>query len=259
MYEAIGRGLTLWARNIPLLSAITLTVWLPGNIAINYVASQSDSDTVTPADFWLPTGIETIFGPLCVGAVIYALDRRWQARRVGYVESMRAGFRCWGRLFITTLLADFLVGLSCLLLVVPGIILALRYSLIGMAVVLEGRSGDSARSRSTSLMRGRMWGVFGIVVVSYGFLLGLVGALYLALAFVYESTPMTDFQYSIGETVVDSLLDVLSVPVLAMLFCIFVQASGRETELEVVIEQIAEETPHAPFDNSNPYHPPSSQ
>ena len=81
MYEAIGRGLTLWARNIPLLSAITLTVWLPGNIAINYVASQSDSDTVTPADFWLPTGIETIFGPLCVGAVIYALDRRWQARR----------------------------------------------------------------------------------------------------------------------------------------------------------------------------------
>lgn len=259
MYEAIGRGLTLWLRNIPLLSALMLTVWLPGNAAITYMALQSDPDSVTPADFWVPTGIDTIFGPLCVGAVIYALDRRWQNRQVGYIESMRVGFRCWGRLFITTLIADLLVGLSCLLLVVPGIILALKYALIGMAVVLEGRSGDSARSRSTHLMRGRMWGVFGIVVVAYGLLLGIVGGLYIALTVAYESTTMTDLQYSIGEIAIDSLLDILSVPILAILFCIYAEASGREKELEAIIEEIVDDGTRVPFDNSNPYHPPSTQ
>ncbi|MEO8496501.1 MAG: hypothetical protein ABI614_15640 [Planctomycetota bacterium] len=114
MYEAIGRGLTLWLRNIPLLSALILTVWLPCNIATNYMASQSEAESLAWSDFWLPMWIDSIFGPLCIGAVIYALDRRWQGRQVGYFESLRVGFRCWGRLFVTAFIADLLVGLSSL-------------------------------------------------------------------------------------------------------------------------------------------------
>lgn len=257
MLEAIGTGLMLWLRNIPLFNSLVLTVWLPGNIAINYVAAKFPIETITWYDFWLPIGIELIFGPLCLGAVIYALDRRWQDRQVGYVESMRVGIRNWIRMFIATLVANILIGIGCILFLIPGIILALRFSLLGMTVILEGRSGEAARSRSSDLMRGRMWAVLGIVVVSYSLILATVGALYVPLDIVYESTTMTDFQYYAVATGLDSALDLLDVPVLAILFCVYARASGRQRDQETPDKEIESIAAPVPFlDDGNPYLPP---
>jgi len=258
MFAAIGTGLTLWVRNIPLLSALVLTVWLPGNVVLNWIAWQSQTESLTWSDFWLPMGIDSIFGPISVVALVYALDRRWQARQVGYFESMRVGLRFWVQLFTTSLVADTLIGLGCLLFIIPGIILALRYALIGMAVVFEERSGDSARLRSTDLMQGRMWAVLCIVSVSGGLLIALAVGLYVPLDLAYESTTMTDPQYYVLATGIDCLIDILSVPILAMLFCIYVQASGRVRLQDIQNDPIDLTSTHLPLplDDGNPYSPP---
>ncbi|MBP86960.1 MAG: hypothetical protein CMJ64_09615 [Planctomycetaceae bacterium] len=105
MLEAIANGFMLWLRNLPLLSALVLTVWLPSNILLNYAISQADADS--PAtEYWIPIGLEALFGPLCLGAIVYALDQRRQNRPAGYFQSLRAGFRFWGKLFFTRLIAD---------------------------------------------------------------------------------------------------------------------------------------------------------
>lgn len=258
MFEAIGTGLTLWVRNIPLLSAIVLTIWLPANAVSSWLASQSQSELAVWPEFWLAMGIGTIFSPICTGAVIYALDRRWQAKPVGYVESMCVGIRCWWRFFTTSLVADILIGLSFFLFIIPAILLALRYSLIGMTVVLEERSGVSARLRSADLMRGKLWAVLLIVVVSYMLFVAVAGAFSFPLEWVRASTTMTDLQYYAASTVIDCVTDILSVSVSAVLFCIYVQSSGREKLPDFPDEPIDVTSRLLPLpeDDGNPYSPP---
>ncbi len=47
-----------------------------------------------------------------------------------------------------------------ILLVVPGIVLTVRYAFIDAVVVLEGAGGDRARRRTAELTRGCRWQVF---------------------------------------------------------------------------------------------------
>ncbi|HUG66626.1 MAG TPA: hypothetical protein VMM76_02665, partial [Pirellulaceae bacterium] len=70
-------------------------------------------------------------------------------------------------------------------------------------------------------------------------------------------TTMTEFQYYAVATGIDSTLDVLSVPVLAILFCVYVHASGRQREQETPDKEIESSAAPVPFlDDGNPYLPP---
>jgi hypothetical protein len=75
------------------------------------------------------------------------------------------------------LLTGILVGLGVLggliLLIIPGIILAIRWSVTGPIVVLEGVSGVAALRRSVELVKGNGMDMFGLLFVT-GLLLGCV-------------------------------------------------------------------------------------
>ncbi len=53
-----------------------------------------------------------------------------------------------------------------LLLIIPGIYLAIRWYFVTQAVVVEGARGTKALSRSGDLVRGNWWRVLGIVLVA---------------------------------------------------------------------------------------------
>ena len=61
-----------------------------------------------------------------------------------------------------SLSVGFLVGLACLALIVPGILLAIRWSLAIPVKVLEGRSVGDSMSRSTDLTQGNRGRIFVI-------------------------------------------------------------------------------------------------
>jgi len=72
-----------------------------------------------------------------------------------------------------SLAVGFLVGLACLALIVPGILLMIRWSLAVPAKVLENKGVGEAMSRSSELSRGNRGRIFVIwvlfVVLSIGF------------------------------------------------------------------------------------------
>jgi len=105
--------------------------------------------------------IEGIFGPIYIGALIFALAR------------IKKGWRCptprpsapvsaTGRAFPRALVAGILVLAGLIALVVPGVMLIVRYALLEPAVVLEnaeraGRAGaahSSPREALADLRRG---------------------------------------------------------------------------------------------------------
>ncbi len=71
-----------------------------------------------------------------------------------------------------SLSVGLLVGLACLALIVPGILLAIRWSLAVPAKVLEGKDVGAAMSRSSELTRGSRGRIFVIwilfILVSFG-------------------------------------------------------------------------------------------
>jgi hypothetical protein len=90
--------------------------------------------------------------------LIYALAMRMQGEVVTYSEAMSVGFRRWGPLFAANFFAGIIVLLGFLALIVPGIMLQVRYSLLDSAVVLERH--PTPRPRSASLTEGRRWQIF---------------------------------------------------------------------------------------------------
>jgi hypothetical protein len=91
---------------------------------------------------------------------------------------MGAGFRNWGRLFVTNLVAGLFIFLGCIAFVVPGVLLSIRYSLIDPVVVFE--RSPAPRQRSTELTVGRRWQIF----LAYGLFYGLFLAGSFALGYV---------------------------------------------------------------------------
>lgn len=73
----------------------------------------------------------------------------------------------FGALFGTNLLANLLILVGCLLLVVPGLMMAARYALSTPVVLFEGRSGVDALRRSSELSAGHRMKLFALVVTLF--------------------------------------------------------------------------------------------
>jgi hypothetical protein len=89
--------------------------------------------------------------------------------------------------------AGILVFLGFILLIVPGVLLALRWSVAGPALVLEGRAIPEAMGRSADLTRDRRMSILLLFLIFLGIqfvlqaVLGAVGSAGLGFGFMFHS------------------------------------------------------------------------
>ena len=98
--------------------------------------------------------------------------------------TIRQTFSRVGQRVLPLLGASILLGLGVafglLLLIVPGLILLTRWSLVPAAVVLERRGVFESFGRSNELVRGSGWSVFGVIVITWilsAVVSGVIGAI----------------------------------------------------------------------------------
>ena len=104
-------------------------------------------------------GTLLLSGPFALGSAEIALNV-FHGRRVR-VEQLFGGFKNFGSAFVLYLLTALFTFLWSLLLVVPGIIKSLSYSMGYFVLCDEPElSGNCARKRSMELMRGHKWRLF---------------------------------------------------------------------------------------------------
>jgi hypothetical protein len=147
-------------QQLPLITALVLTIWIPGQLLIEaaQVGNANPADVLSVIQ--LSMLVEIVFGPICTGGVITALAAHMSGEKTPYPEALRAGLHHWGRLFGARIVAQGLVMLGLLAFIIPGIILAVRFSLIDEVVVLEGAGVTVARNRSGQLTRGKESSLF---------------------------------------------------------------------------------------------------
>jgi hypothetical protein len=118
---------------------------------------------------------------LVQGALVEAVNDEhegWQQGSIG--DLYGTAFERIGPLIGVSLLTGVGVGLASMLLVVPGIILFVRWSLAVPVVMLEHEPPRAAMRRSSELVRGHGWAVFR-VLLNVGVITGILS---LAMRFV---------------------------------------------------------------------------
>lgn len=118
------------------------------------------------------------------GALLLAVDQARHGRVDSSVEDLYRRTRpVLGMLLAAGVLVGVVCGLAFFLLVVPGIFLLTRWSLTAPVIVLERRRTLDALRRSSRLVAGHGWTVFGILALTT--LLELVATVALTTIFSF--------------------------------------------------------------------------
>jgi hypothetical protein len=143
-------------------------------IGLEQITAPYDSSPA-PAEAIIPTAVNfLVIAPLITAICIHALNSVAAGEGPAAGRAIVAGFEAFTPLFTAVLLAGLGVALG-LVLILPGIYLAIRWFFVPQAVVLDGERGPAALQRSGRLVQGFWWRAFGIVLLAQlpGVLIGV--------------------------------------------------------------------------------------
>jgi Uncharacterised protein family (UPF0259) len=116
----------------------------------------------------LTFAIGVIAGTLYQGMVVALVNDVQDGRRDYAVGDL---FKAVTPVLVPLIVAGFLAGLGIgigfILVIVPGLILATIWSVIGPAIVVERIGALDAFGRSSQLTKGHRWPVFGVIVITF--------------------------------------------------------------------------------------------
>jgi hypothetical protein len=174
MIQRIRTATKLFFPNLLLFGSIVLTVWLPGSILLVYLrmyvfptTTGGNEIQILLQEFRVSNVIELAFGPLYVGAILHAASQLKQGLHPTYRQSMSYAAKRSFKLLLTRIGTGFIVLLGLIVLIIPGIVLSLRFALIDAIVVLEGLEGVSARNLSMKLTKGKEWQILGTMILTF--------------------------------------------------------------------------------------------
>jgi hypothetical protein len=164
-------ALGVFGRHVWLFILLSAAVVVPAELIVEGVGLEmltSDYDSSpTLAEAAVPTVVEfLVVTPIIAAICIYALHVIAEGQRPRAGAVLVAGFEAFTPLFAAVLLAAVGIALGLLVLIVPGVYLAVRWYFVPQAVVVEGIRGPAALSRSSALVDGFWWRTFGLVVLA---------------------------------------------------------------------------------------------
>lgn len=101
------------------------------------------------------------------GAIIYGTAAYLNGRPASMADSLSAGLRSFLPLLGFTLVSAIGIVAGMIFFLVPGIIMALAWSVGGPAIVYERTGVFGAFSRSAELTRGRRWAILGLTLLYF--------------------------------------------------------------------------------------------
>jgi hypothetical protein len=137
---------------------VALVLLVPAEVATAY--AQEDSQGLGIGAY---LALTLVGYPWAYGAMTATLARRARSPLEPYGRTVDR----MPPLILANFAAGLAVGLALLLLIVPGLLLAARWSAAGPLIVLERQGPFAALETSNGLVRGRTWSVVGALVVVF--------------------------------------------------------------------------------------------
>jgi hypothetical protein len=239
--EILDVALKIWRRHFPALARIVLFVVAPvqvltslllasalPNSEIIFDSSSFDTTTGTArfdggdaASFFAAFGLITLLSGLAFvlssAAALRAVTVAYLGGTPDWKESLRLAVGRLGSLVWLSILMSLGLTLGFVLCLVPGIWLAVGWSLAFVALVAEDLSGTGALRRSFQLVRGRWWATFGVLLIA--FVLNAVVDQIISIPLVIVSFVSEDSVTGLALGALSNIIsDVITTPFVAAVF-----------------------------------------
>jgi hypothetical protein len=180
-------ALAVYRSRLRTFLAMSALVVVPAQLVVMGVGLEQLSagfdSSQDPADVVISAALGYLLLLPLIGAMcIHALLVMSEGERPRTREMIVRGLESFAPMFLAVLLAALGVTLGLLMLIVPGVFLAITFYFVPQAVVLEGARDTKALRASAELVRGFWWRTFGVVLVVN--LIGLLISLILGTPFV---------------------------------------------------------------------------
>jgi len=120
-----------------------------------------------PAETIMRTAVSfLVIAPLITATCIFALRDLAAGTIPRAGRTLAAGLDAFAPIFLAVLLAAAGIALGLVLLIVPGVYLAVRWYFVPQAVVLEGSRGPRALATSGQVVDGFWWRAAGVVLLA---------------------------------------------------------------------------------------------
>jgi hypothetical protein len=163
-------ALRIYGRHLPAFLGIAAAIVLTVDLIVSGIglkqltASYDESPPVGEAVVSALVSF-LVTAPLITATCVYALRRLAAGEPPRALRSLTDGLEAFTPIFLAVLLAAAGIAVG-LLVIVPGIYLAVRWYFVPQAVVIDGRRGPAALTASGSVVQGFWWRTFGIVLLA---------------------------------------------------------------------------------------------
>lgn len=227
----IVQSAKIWWANIVPIATVTIVIWLPLNLVLEYVSylMMEDDETIEEIAGGIRDAIrydrfaEFFIGVICTGGVLWTACRAWEGRpRPSIGRVFHAGLGNWPRMVGTRILFGLfffllmipgllliiplqpvLIGLAALYLVVVLLIYFVRLAFSEMAAISHEAGGMPALIESRRVTRGRFWRIVGYQILVYG----MIFAVSLAIGLLHLIPVLDNFVASgVTSTLVNVIL-----------------------------------------------------
>ncbi|EJL23009.1 hypothetical protein PMI01_04912 [Caulobacter sp. AP07] len=162
-FGAIGRNFVVFLLLAVILGGLPNLLFTWAQLKVTGVTPSFAPQTLV---LWFGGFLLVLLGGLILqAAIVHATIADLKGRRASVGETLGAGLRHCGPLLLLGILTWLGLMIGFLLLIVPGIILAVVWSVTIPVKVAENTGVLQAFSRSRDLTRGRRWPIFGLVLI----------------------------------------------------------------------------------------------
>ena len=169
----LGRSIVVFFRYFGFIAAVTLAAYAPLKFVVFSICGIAGVSPGGVASSIIRDFADGISASLVAPALIYGISAALRDGRTPAVgECLRRGLGLWWPTLWNDFKAQITVGLRLLLLVVPGVIAAVRLAFVEQVVALEPDQRSTVLARSREIAAGHGWKIFFCCVpaVVVGFL-----------------------------------------------------------------------------------------
>ncbi|WP_337186795.1 YciC family protein [Phenylobacterium sp.] len=186
-FSVIGRNFVTFAVLGLILAGLPtgLMYVLQTQAMTEQLAAMQTGDIAATGAYFTNVGLSTVVlmitTAILQGALIHAVVQDFSGARASIGEALATGLRAFLPLIAVSLLYTLAMALGFILLIVPGIMIAIALCVCAPAVVADRSGVFGAFTRSRALTRGNRWRIFALFIVLV-VLLMVVGAVVAVVA-----------------------------------------------------------------------------
>ena len=231
--EAFSQAWGVFSSRFTDFLIVTLVIYLPINAALTFVPAGDDLEGFSQF-MRVANLLEFFVGIIATIAVVSiakaALDNAPISWREGFARAFHLYFPALGTQAIMSLM---LLGLF-ILLIIPGIIFAVYWGFALLVVVFREQKYMDALRYSKSLVRGRWWNVFGVILL-------ITVLAFITMAVVVSPAWVLPEHYAL-DIMFDTFIDIIAAYfTIVMMLYFFYLDKTRLVEVEHVVSESKEE------------------